>query len=98
MRDRERVRFWMEYRTERRMNEADGFRAYIEADCASPTYAASEMADLFGDRVVANGGSESGLTAEPGSNMAIALANVCAGRFLSGRVEPIAHAREQFGR
>jgi hypothetical protein len=92
------VRFWLEYRLEKAAEGADGYRGYVSADCSSHAYGSVGLARLDGARVIEEGGSESGLTARPGTNLRVALDHVCAGTFLSGRVDPVAFARQRFGR
>ena len=92
------VAFWLEYRLAKAAEGADGYRGFVTADCLSYEYGSVGLTSLAGDRVVQTGGSESGLTARPGTNLRVALDNVCAGRFLSGPADPVAYAKARFGR
>lgn len=94
----DQIRFWLEFRLETAAEGADGYRGFVTADCASYGYGSVGLTALAGDRVVESGGGESGLTAQPGTSMRAAIDNVCAGRFLSGRADPVAFARARFGR
>lgn len=92
------VRFWLEYRLEKAAEGADGYRGYVTADCAAFTYGSVALTRLAGARVIESGGEESGLTARPGTSMRVAIEAACADKWLSPKVDPVAYAREQFGR
>ena len=90
------ISFWLEYRLERGPEGLDGFRGYVSGDCVSFAYASTDLSIYSGSKLVEQGAVESGKTAEPGTNMRAAIENACAGRFLTGKTDPIAHARSVF--
>ena len=90
------VSFWLEYRLERGPQGLDGFRGYVTGDCSTYAYGSTDLSAHSGNRLVEQGGVETAKTAEPGTAMRTAIENVCAGRYLSGKTDPIAHARSVF--
>jgi hypothetical protein len=93
------VSFWLEYRLERDLDGLDGARGYFTGDCGTYAYASTDVSLYAGSmRLVEQVGVDHQLTAEPGTNVRAAMESVCAGRFLTGRVDPIAHAKSVFVR
>lgn len=92
------IGFWLEFRIEKPVEGGDGFRGYVSADCTNYTYGSVELSRLAGTEILEAGGTESGLTAAPGTNMRVVLDNVCKSAFETGEVNPIAFARGYFAR
>ena len=97
-REGETLHFWLDMRIERPPVTADGSRARIEADCGRLSYRASHASYYVGDRWLKPGPDEPFQVTAPGTNMNVLLGNMCAGRFLSGTVDPVAYTRRFLAR
>ena len=90
--------FRVDMRIERAPATADGTRARVAASCAERWFEISEASYYVGERWLKPAPDEARQTAAPGTNMYVFLENLCAGRFLSGTVDPVAYASRVFGK
>lgn len=90
----DRVQMWIELRIERPPVRADGARTRIIGDCRERWTEVSEGFYLKGVEQLGPHPGEPRQVAEPGMNMYFVLENVCAGRFLSGVVDPVRYSTQ----
>lgn len=89
-----RVEMWIELRIERPPVRADGARTRIIGHCRERWFEVLEGFYLKGVDQVGPHPVERRQSAEPGTNMYFVLENVCAGRFLSGVVDPVQYVAQ----
>lgn len=90
------VRFRMDVRMERPAGA--GVRGTIAAGCTSRDYQPLQGVFYNGDRPISPPTDEPAANAEPGTNMYLVIEGVCAGRYLTGPVDPVAYSRSAFAR
>jgi len=77
---------------------ADASRARLTVHCSERWFAISEASYYVGNRWLKPAPTEARQVAEPGTNMHMLLENICAGRFLSGTVDPVEYSRRAWAR
>ena len=92
------LKFRVDMRIERPPVTADGTRGHISADCAERWFEVGEASYYRGSEWLKPAPSEARQPAGPGTNMGALLDNVCAGRFLSETVDPVAYAHSYLGK
>jgi len=75
----------------------DGLRATMRADCAGHRWESTGSMLLAGNEIVTRSGPTPMEQATRDTNAWTVIDGVCAGRYQSDSVEPVAHARGAFG-
>lgn len=74
----------------------DGLRATMRAECAAHRWESSESGLYNGAQAISHSGPTPMETSEPETNGYKVIDAVCGGQYMTGSVDPIAHARGVF--
>ena len=75
----------------------DGLRATMRAECATHRWESAQSGLYSGDRQISQSGPTPMEPARPDTNGYKVIDGVCGGQYLTGSVDPVAHARGVFG-
>jgi hypothetical protein len=96
-RDGDAVQFELDIRFNDPGGLQNGARLSVRADCVTHRWEAPRAVSYLGAARVAQARSQPRAVASPGSNIFNAIDAVCAGRYLSSSVDPVAYARTRLG-
>lgn len=97
-RDGDDISFVIQIRFDGAPPEFDGLRGRMRIQCSTRRWASEGTAYYLGEQRGRDIPPTALQEVRPGTNGAVIVDNLCAGRFLTGPVEPGVHSRAVFGR
>ena len=96
-RDGDEIRFTMQVRFGSPPPHFDSLRSHMRIECAARRWGSEDNHLYLGDRRGDDIGPTEMAAVRPETNGSIIVDSLCAGRFLTGPVDPAVHSREVFG-